>query len=590
MSARGAWPWSVLGIARTADTGAIRKAYAAAIKAMDLDRDVEGYADLRGARDAALRQAKAMAASEVAEEPAPGMVDDEALEDAAPFWLHGAPMLDGAEGADPALRVTPPPASGDYVSFPLGDLALDNRADDVDDETPPLAAPRPLGPPVLHFPENAEAIGPAALASPFDRLLALLGEDAGHGNAPFDDAEEAEAHAALRGVIDAAHHADLSRQAQIELWLAGLLAEAWPRGAPLLEEATEAFGWSAEWGRFDARPVIEYLGARLRGYRFQQKVRAPDHRFHKAWAELVRPGDAGPLRFLRTTSSDVQGLLAGVRKHFPELEDHFDAQRVASWESGSAWPTGAIVVVGLLVLAFLFALGDPKTATGGGGGASSTDTPEIVVSSEPDDAALRATADKAVAEAFGAEWTPDLLRFNQPDLATTLLSNARYALSRKLGEQDAVEKAVEIVRQRSYFAGRAQTGDLFDRTMAARLGLLRAARSHSASACLLYLNSGTLPAGVTVPERVRALERSLARDLAVKGLLVAPAPSSGSSARVPGEMVEAVIRDTGLNEAQVAQGMQGKGSDANRCAVAIALLSATLDWRGDGRRAILLTL
>ena len=49
-----AWPWSVLGIAATRDTGAVRKAYADALRALDLDKEVRAYAELRQARDEAL--------------------------------------------------------------------------------------------------------------------------------------------------------------------------------------------------------------------------------------------------------------------------------------------------------------------------------------------------------------------------------------------------------------------------------------------------------------------------------------------------------------------------------------------------------
>lgn len=46
--------WKVLGIARTPEVAAIRRAYADRLRAMDVDRDVDGYARLREARDAAL--------------------------------------------------------------------------------------------------------------------------------------------------------------------------------------------------------------------------------------------------------------------------------------------------------------------------------------------------------------------------------------------------------------------------------------------------------------------------------------------------------------------------------------------------------
>ena len=45
--------WGRLGIAATADQGAIRRAYADALRAMDVDADVAGFAALRQAREPA---------------------------------------------------------------------------------------------------------------------------------------------------------------------------------------------------------------------------------------------------------------------------------------------------------------------------------------------------------------------------------------------------------------------------------------------------------------------------------------------------------------------------------------------------------
>lgn len=46
--------WATLDIDPTTDRSAIRKAYAARLKAMDVDADPAGFAALRAARDAAL--------------------------------------------------------------------------------------------------------------------------------------------------------------------------------------------------------------------------------------------------------------------------------------------------------------------------------------------------------------------------------------------------------------------------------------------------------------------------------------------------------------------------------------------------------
>ncbi len=119
--------WNVLKIAKTPEVAAIRRAYAERLKAMDIDRDVDGYARLREARDAALRWAR-MQAKPAADEdfdpfagavqsdppdlpptPEPESEPESGLEKAleslpeseSSSWLYAAPAAQGQ--ADPSL-------------------------------------------------------------------------------------------------------------------------------------------------------------------------------------------------------------------------------------------------------------------------------------------------------------------------------------------------------------------------------------------------------------------------------------------------------------------------------------------------------
>ncbi|OYZ36689.1 MAG: hypothetical protein B7Y31_10020, partial [Novosphingobium sp. 16-62-11] len=105
--------WRILGIAKTPELGAIRRAYAERLKAMDIDKDVDGYARLREARDAALRWARMQAKPAMKDAPdaLAGVADlDEAEPDRAleslpesetSSWLYAAPAARGE--ADPSL-------------------------------------------------------------------------------------------------------------------------------------------------------------------------------------------------------------------------------------------------------------------------------------------------------------------------------------------------------------------------------------------------------------------------------------------------------------------------------------------------------
>jgi hypothetical protein len=66
---RGAW--RRLGIEPTTDQGAIRRAYADALRAMDVDADVAGFAALRDARDTVLAWARQQPKDAAREAPEP---------------------------------------------------------------------------------------------------------------------------------------------------------------------------------------------------------------------------------------------------------------------------------------------------------------------------------------------------------------------------------------------------------------------------------------------------------------------------------------------------------------------------------------
>lgn len=556
-----AFPWSLLGIEPTGDARAIRSAYAARIKTMDLDADVEGYAQLRSARDTALRMAKSMpppqaeTPAEEPEEPTPEPTS----------WLHAAPTLTG-EWPEETLDVPAPPRD----EAPLVDrLAPDFIADDEAATAEPLAPhrPDPFTAPLIDGHDDAPGVGTETLQSPFARLAVMLDPDGPAGTAPLDEAEELQALALLMPVLDGIHWAPIGQQAEMEDWLANLLARAWPRSAPLLEAATTALGWEHEWGRLDARPTMDYLGERLRGYRFQCKVQVPGHRYHKAWTELHRPGPAGLTRFLRVSGGDVRGLLAGVRKNFPELEDHFDPQRVASWEQKFAWPSASIISSGLVMLGLLIHF-------------ASQEAPTI---------ADRDILGVTIEYAFGPNHDTGWLRRHQPDLAQTLATTPVLAPDGSVARQATIDHGIALVRARTYLDGRLLDGPDFEATMRIRLALLRAARADSTEACRTMLDRGSPPSATLVSSDVREAEQRFAASLVERGLLKTPEKAAAHSANVPAELVRRVLKETGLDKEQISAAMS-KENDPNRCAVTIALLKATLDWKGEGRREILMTL
>lgn len=579
-----AFPWSVLGIARTSDRKTIRKAYAEAIKAIDPDADVEGFAQLRRARDAALEMARTQpdSASE-------GERPDAGSASAPARWGHAAPNLAGDWIYDQSLS-TRPAVSLDTLDYT--GTAPRRGGDSASGGTLSLSlpwTPQGFAPPVLDgYGEVEAALGLTPGQSPLERLEDMLLEaDGSQPDAPLGEAAETVARRALRTLIEEARDADVSRHERIETQLANLLANSWPRSGPLLEEAAEGFGWANEWDRFDARPVIAFIGERLRGLRFITKVEAGDHRYHRAWTELRRPGAGNPLRRLMISSADVKGLLSGIRHHFPEVEKELDAARVASWEKRHHWPRGLFAVFWLALLglwvAFGWSGGKPEFIAPDG-------THFPLEQGAPPAAELDRMVDAAVAEAFGEGRDLDWLWKVQHDLALLMVSNLEGVLRNAGNAPDATSALVDIVRQRLLFTTHHLTGTELDEAARLRLGLLRAARDSSMSRCVDFLGTAHLDTSVEIPETLRKQERALAARLADKGALKAPRPGEAQSVAVPGNLIGKVIAATGLPEATVRialhtyasvdpQIVDAKVSEADICGVSIALLENALEWR-----------
>ncbi|EQB19517.1 hypothetical protein [Novosphingobium lindaniclasticum] len=573
-------PWSILGIGRTADAAAIRKAYAARLKAMDVDSDVEGFARLRQARDQALRLARTMA--EAAEDGGKKTQPIEPTAEAGEFapspeaprrWIYAAPDLDGAwSRADLAAR----PGEPDDTAM-LGRMAWAAAAarEGVSGAGIPLTTIDPFTAPLLPGNHAAdEALGLRPGESPAERLAILLDPESATAGEPLCENEARQAMRALRKILDDAAQAQITRAQQIEDWLAEVLARGWPRSAPLLEDANAAFGWEREWAAHDARPGVAFLGARLRGYRFQQSVLQPGHRFHKAWNELVRPGKASPFRLLRgPAQGEVDSLLRGVRQNFPELETHFAPERVASWEGGNPFASGLLIFFGVVALGIVLALANGPYREGA---SLERETWHAMQS--------------AIPEAFGEGHDTSWLWNKQPELAGTLNAQARNLLEKGENQAAVVNRVVEIVRSRSFLNGRELSEGDLDTVMRLRLAQLRAARAQSPAACIRVRNSGMLPGATPVPEALRAQERTLAAHLAEAGKLARPKDHGDRSALVPGKLIDQVVAATRLDHAAVKQAMSGKSDDASGCAVTIALLDRTLAWKGENRREILMTL
>ncbi len=689
--------WGRLGIAATADQGAIRRAYADALRAMDVDADVAGFAALRQARDTALAWARQQAAPASAPDAAEhdGGAEAEAGGEAEPgTWPHAAPRLEGQADLDtvragqdhghdalvPALPFAPArgPADAQFVvaqptlgpvvlaraavapavsvgrrTEPRADHALHDlllagpgtefgltgdergaalalldrliaqadaggvdlwaRTEEWLAET--LARGWPRAAPLLD--KAAHAFGwtdrPATTGDspavaflisrlgsqplvrtahpPQDALLvALMPEDG--SEAPLDGVEEAAALAHLQTLLGEAHMAQVERSEEIETWLADLLAQSWPRSAPLLEPAAQAFGWERERGTLNERPVIAFLNARLRGLRFARKVQDKGHPLHKAWAELTRTGTR---KGLFVSRRQVRQLIEGVRSNFPELEQHFNPVLVAAWEpQGSSGGGGigknfgwiAIVLIGLVRMVIAIAdygqdhpASAPPAAYETGIPAAPGQAPNTPF--DPDRDPLLADV---VHQLFGPGMSYADLRKANPNLAGALKANRGLtADASELAHQGQV-----VLTQRFLYA-RAHAGPArLDALARWRLDMLMAAKADGPETCLKVYHWEDLPKGSALTGAALERQQTLARTLLASGEINAPQPDGYTrSYDIPGPIIGQIIQTTGLPEAAVRRAFNGEGVPATVCTVQIALLKAALKWKGTEREAIL---
>jgi hypothetical protein len=338
------FPWDELGLPADSDAGSIRRAYAQRLKAMDVDADPQGFAQLREARDIALRLAKRAPVPE----PEPDVPPAKEAEPSPMVWpLAGAALIREGWG-DVAAPM--PCAPG-----PMPFIAPECRQASI--AVAPITIPWPFFAPVL------TTGGPSLhmIRRPDRRLYTLLLER-DEDLAPMEPAEQEEARACLSALLANATMGTLAEHDAIEAWLADVLAQSWPRSAPLLEDAAQVMGWSTRAGHLGESPQVAFLTQRLAGYQFQRDVLSPDHPHHAAWEELSREGEAGWLRRSLFRAKRISALLTHIRRHFPEVEDHLNHHRIQSWtrKAEQSWSFNWYVPAAILAFRFLVSFYQPE--------------------------------------------------------------------------------------------------------------------------------------------------------------------------------------------------------------------------------------
>ncbi|WP_285712748.1 hypothetical protein [Erythrobacter oryzae] len=540
---RRAFPWSRLGIDPTSDKAAIRKAYADVLRSINPDEDIAGFADLRRARDQALREAVWLAEREAAGD------DDTGDEDEDEGELYGLGALDGDDDGDP-----------DWGGSDWGEDADGGGWDIAPAFTPgEMRAPEPQ---LTEAQQRAQAA--------WEQLLQILYP----GGQPSDNAvthsEFEIGLAALDVLLARAEEADLEEHEALDGALADLFARTWPRSAPFVEPANVAFGWLDEAGVLEERAALRFLNQRIKGMRFHDKVQQPEHPLHKAWVELSRPGRAGVLDRLRVNRLDVHKLLVGMRERYPELESYFDPERVASWEGAGAASAEGVSNAGrgfagaVLFVVLFFALIRAIGALSGVGG----DTPADNVPPPPSQL-LEPTAaetDAQVAQVFGPGTDMVGVREIDPVFADQLSLNIRY--SKVNGG------LLAFVRNRAVQAGDAAKFEELVALGELKRIWLRAALDNPAQCKNVMAGDfRSLPLALGKAETAR--EQELLRRLLDAKLLGNRITKPATTFSIPGWAIDKMLKKSGLDIDELTLALKSP-EHPKRCLVSLTLAEVVL--------------
>jgi hypothetical protein len=278
--------WRILGLAPCDDERAVRKAYAAKLKSIDAESDIDGFQRLRQAYEMARREA---------------------------IWRRQS----GEEVEQVEVFESLPPDAEEYA------LTESSLGEDqvVDGMTPPADQPRD---PAHNHMEDLQR--------------ALFGESFTSFHA--QNAAEAVGLLLEDGRMETVDHAQ-----NIEGYLAAVLGDAIPRSDKAIVRADQYFGWRQELQKATPAWHILRVAHRASDLECMDVLADPAHKWHEAF-EALRLGSPDRMPYSKRVrvSPSIMELMASLRYHNPGVEEEFDADAVRSWlEFASTGPSPDLV-------------------------------------------------------------------------------------------------------------------------------------------------------------------------------------------------------------------------------------------------------
>ena len=292
--------WHLLGLAPTEDEAVVKRAYAARLKLIDPDSELDEFLELRSAFELARVACRRVARSRTAKANKsirlPSPEDETTVDKVLP-----------AEATSQASNVSRP-ASQD-ISNPT--------------EIHPWV--------VARGPERKVRAASAGRkeTSVFRREIQLCLADASK-----DPSAQINLIEAVRGLLSSTHMEELDLAAEVEDWLGNTLSLSIPRSDPAIPLAISHFGWDRQAGRLTQARWLPRLVARAEVLSRLSELADPSNKWHAAFQRLNEPA-APQLSFVEVVRfrSGVAQLLDVLRTHDAAVIGWLNPDTLEYWKS-----------------------------------------------------------------------------------------------------------------------------------------------------------------------------------------------------------------------------------------------------------------
>ncbi len=541
--------WVILGIEPTTEIKAIRSAYAARLKTIDVDMDPAAFMALRDAYEWAQDYARYSVYDD----------DDDNLN-----WDYEAV-------ASPA----------DDQCVPIDDSILPDPIFHYADDANDLLASKNEEPPQ----PSTDAQNPWAEPSGeaiYDELLGIVNDDAKQGT-PLTPQEYTRAEILTRQFLGWLDRVTIDQARDYEFSMAYMMAYTIPRSDPMLETVPAYFGWDHTADHYDRPAQIGDVLERRDGNRAYALLMDPGHRLHNAFAELTSPDETK--RRGTALRQDVRELLITARQHHPSLLSAFNDDRVGEWHrtlkmadaplvsgdtneytgDSSAYGFNWAWVI-LPIIAFIQIIFSDSSSTSN----QEPLLPEI--HSQVD-------APRMLDDIFGGQITMEKVTDQNMELAALITTNKRVSEEMNRDQVTYINGMRDLFAYRFEQVVRKATPDELRQYWRIRSNKAAYLLTKDAATCVAFVQGGK--SADVFPKNISEEEYKLMGDVLLRNNPEWKPSEGKKNVSVPGDLVAKTIQYARLPEARVRQAMQGKGSDSDTCSVSIALYRALADTKSE---------